>query len=260
MIDAYSVAREAGMGRRMNTIMQTCFFAISGVLPRDEAIDQDQEGDRENLWQARGSGAKNFAAVDAALAHLHRGQCQHSRAPAFDILRRVPARGAEFRHATCSATMSAGRGDLLPVSALPPDGTFPTGTAQWEKRNIAQEIPVWDKRSASSAASAPGLPACRDPRQGLRRRETGGAPAPSRPQRRRWRGHEDDSIPCKSRPKTARAAALCVAVCPRSRTRATQSIKPLIWSRRPHCASPKARTGVLPDLPSIDRTRLRIDR
>ncbi|OQC40109.1 MAG: Pyruvate-flavodoxin oxidoreductase [Acidobacteria bacterium ADurb.Bin051] len=146
VIDAYAVAREAGLGVRINTIMQVCFFAISGVLPREEAIAKIKEA-IEKTYGKRGKVVieQNFAAVDAALAHLHEV--------------RVPATATATRHRPpivseeapeivqrVSAVMLANKGDLLPVSAFPVDGTWPTGTTQWEKRNIALEIPIWDPK------------------------------------------------------------------------------------------------------------------
>jgi pyruvate-ferredoxin/flavodoxin oxidoreductase len=143
VIDAYRVAREAGMGGRINTVMQVCFFALSGVLPREEAIGRIK-GAIEKTYGKRGAEvvARNFAAVDASLAHLHEvavpGALSGRPRPPV-----VPTAAPDFVKRV-SAVMMAGKGDLLPVSAFPADGTWPLGTAQWEKRNLAQEIPVWD--------------------------------------------------------------------------------------------------------------------
>ena len=144
LIDAYGVAREAGMGSRINTIMQTCFFAISGVLPRGEAIAAIKHAIQETYGK-RGEAVvqKNFAAVDQALSHLHQVKVPEKVSATFDVLPPVPARAPAFVREVVG-TIIAGNGDALPVSALPIDGTFPTATAQWEKRNIAQQIPVWD--------------------------------------------------------------------------------------------------------------------
>ncbi len=143
-IDAYRVAREAGMGGRINTIMQACFFAISGVLPRDEAIAQIKKA-IEKSYGKRGADvvAKNFAAVDAALAHLHEAFVP---AAATAARRRPPlvSDAAPDFVKRVTAMMMAGKGDLLPVSAFPVDGTWPLSTSRWEKRNIGAEIPVWD--------------------------------------------------------------------------------------------------------------------
>ncbi|MGC1955398.1 MAG: pyruvate:ferredoxin (flavodoxin) oxidoreductase, partial [Gammaproteobacteria bacterium] len=143
-IDAYKVAREAGMARRINTIMQTCFFAISGVLPRDEAIKKIK-GAIEKTYRNKGPDIvrKNFAAVDHTLSHLSEVEVPEVASSTREIPPPVPATAPEFvRQVT--AMMMAGRGDELPVSALPADGTYPTGTTAWEKRNISQFVPVWE--------------------------------------------------------------------------------------------------------------------
>jgi pyruvate-ferredoxin/flavodoxin oxidoreductase len=143
-IDAYSVAKEKQLGNRINTIMQTCFFAISGVLPRDEAITKIKESIRKTYGK-RGEPVvrQNFAAVDAALAHLHEVSIPAEVTSAHELPAVVPAAAPEFVQRVTSEII-AGRGDQLPVSAFPVDGTFPVGTSQWEKRNIAQEVPVWE--------------------------------------------------------------------------------------------------------------------
>jgi pyruvate-ferredoxin/flavodoxin oxidoreductase len=143
VIDAYGVAKEAGMGGRINTIMQTCFFAISGVLPREEAIAKIKESIKKTYGK-RGEAVirQNYRAVDEALAHLREVSVPASATARFDLPPIVPERAPEFvRQVT--AEIIAGRGDALPVSALPADGTYPVATSQWEKRNIAQEVPVW---------------------------------------------------------------------------------------------------------------------
>jgi pyruvate-ferredoxin/flavodoxin oxidoreductase len=144
VIDAYQVARDTGMGVRINTIMQVCFFALSGVLPRDEAIEHIKRA-IEKTYGRKGEAIvrKNFEAVDHTLAHLHevrvpRDALGKERRPV------VPRTAPDFVQRV-TAPMLAGKGDLLPVSALPVDGTWPTGTTKWEKRSIAAEIPVLDK-------------------------------------------------------------------------------------------------------------------
>ena len=144
VVDGYKIAKEAGLGTRINTVLQTCFFALADVLPEDGAIEAIKDSIRRTYGK-RGESVmqRNFAAVDAALANLHevqippeatgqRGMIPPVSQDAPDFVRRITAR------------MIAGEGDLLPVSALPVDGTFPTDTARWEKRSIAQEIPIWD--------------------------------------------------------------------------------------------------------------------
>src|SRR5262249_31903824 len=145
-IDAYALAKQAGMGGRINTIMQTCFFAISNILPREESIAHIKKA-IEKSYGKRGPDVvrRNCELVDQAIAHIHEipvpeaPSAKRSRPPlvaeeAPDFLQKV------------TAVMMAGKGDLLPVSAFPVDGTWPVGTAKWEKRNLALEIPVWDPK------------------------------------------------------------------------------------------------------------------
>ncbi len=157
-INAYAVAKDNQLGNRINTIMQTCFFAISGVLPRDEAIVKIKESIRKTYGK-RGEPVvrQNFAAVDAALAHLYevvipspngrgvRGEGAELSAtkPSPNPLPKGEGEMPDFVRNVTLEIMS-GRGDLLPVSAFPVDGTYPVATAQWEKRNIALEVPVWE--------------------------------------------------------------------------------------------------------------------
>ena len=132
------------MGVRINTIMQTCFFAISGVLPRDEAIDHIKKAIKKTYGK-RGEAivAQNFAAVDAALEHLHQVTVPSAASSTIAMRAAVPENAPEFVKGL-TAEIIAGRGDACPVSMMPVDGTFPTGTTQWERRNIALDVPVWD--------------------------------------------------------------------------------------------------------------------
>ena len=147
VIDASAVARAAGLGSRTNTVLQTCFFAISGVMPREEAIEKVKAAITKTY--ARKSMAivqKNHEAVDASLAHLHEVQVPTSAAGQRDLIPPVPSDAPPFvREVT--ATMLAGRGDELPVSALPVDGSYPSGTTRYEKRNISEIIAVWDNEA-----------------------------------------------------------------------------------------------------------------
>ncbi len=143
VIDATSVARELGLGPRVNTILQTCFFAISGVLPREDAIAAIKHA-IEKAYGRKGGAVvdKNFAAVDAALAHLHEVAVPRELTGA-ELAPLVPDSAPEFVRKV-TALMMAGRGDEIPVSAMPVDGSFPPGTTIYEKRNIAVEVPRWD--------------------------------------------------------------------------------------------------------------------
>jgi len=145
VIDGYKVARDTGMGSRVNTIMQTCFFAISGVLPKDEAIAAIKKAIKKT-YGAKGDEIvnKNFAAVDGTLANLHEVKVPETATSALAMPPVVSEKAPDFVKDTLGKII-ANEGDDLPVSAMPVDGTFPTATAQWEKRNIALEIPVWDE-------------------------------------------------------------------------------------------------------------------
>jgi pyruvate-ferredoxin/flavodoxin oxidoreductase len=145
VIDGYEVAKAAGMGMRINTIMQTCFFAISGVLPREEAIKQIKKS-IEKTYGRRGEIVvqKNFAAVDAALSHLHEVAVPEATT-GYELPPIISPLAPDFVSRVLGEII-AGNGDNLAVSAFSPDGTFPTATAQWEKRNIALDVPVWDEK------------------------------------------------------------------------------------------------------------------
>lgn len=145
VIDAYAVAKATGMGNRINTIMQTCFFAISGVLPREDAIARIKHA-IEKTYAKRGPAVvqQNFEAVDATLAHLHEVAVPGLPTASRRLPALVPDAAPDFVKRV-TAMMLANQGDRLPVSAFPIDGTWPTGTAKWEKRSIASEIPVWDE-------------------------------------------------------------------------------------------------------------------
>lgn len=144
VIDAYHVAGQTGMGFRINTIMQTCFFAISGVLPREEAIASIKHS-IEKTYGKKGEEIirQNFNAVDQTLANLFEVNVPDHITSAIEMPPIVSSKAPEFVRSV-TARIIAGKGDQIPVSSMPIDGTFMTGTAQWEKRNIALEIPVWE--------------------------------------------------------------------------------------------------------------------
>ncbi len=146
VIDGYQVARDTGMGSRMNTILQVCFFAISKILPREEAIEAIRQSIRDTYGR-KGEEIvqKNMKAVDETLAHLHEVKVPAKATSTIEIPAPFPANAPDFDR-NVLGTIYANRGDELPVSAFSCDGTFPTGTAKWEKRNIALEIPVWDTK------------------------------------------------------------------------------------------------------------------
>ncbi|MDI7277292.1 MAG: pyruvate:ferredoxin (flavodoxin) oxidoreductase, partial [Anaerolineae bacterium] len=142
-INAYEVASEVGLGNRINTVMQTCFFAINPVLPRDRAIAEIKRSIEETYGKrGRAVVEKNLAAVDAALQRLYRIPVPDRATSCVEPLPAVPPEAPEFVQRV-TGPIIAGLGDQLPVSALPADGTFLRGTTRWEKRNLALEVPVW---------------------------------------------------------------------------------------------------------------------
>jgi pyruvate-ferredoxin/flavodoxin oxidoreductase len=215
VIDAYKVARDAGMGNRINTIMQTCFFAISGVLPREEAIEAIKKAIRETYGK-RGDAVvdKNFAAVDSALAQLHQVHVPEKVTSGFDILPSVSRKAPPFVRDVLGMII-AGDGDALPVSAMPVDGTFPTGTALWEKRNIAQEIPVWDVALCIQCGKC--VLVC--PHAVIRARvydssALAGAPESFKSAKPRWREFETLRYTLQVSPEDCTGCNLCVEICP----------------------------------------------
>ena len=215
VIDGYKVAREAGMGTRINTIMQTCFFAISGVLPRDEAIAQIKKAIKKTYGK-RGEVVveKNFAAVDRALAHLEKVTLPSAASSEFDLIPSISSKAPAFVRDVLGQ-IAAGQGDLLPVSAIPAGGAFPTGTAQWEKRNIAQFIPVWDKDLCIQCGKC--VMVC--PHAVIRAKVYGSelgdkAPATFQWAKPKWRGMEQDRYTLQVAPEDCTGCGVCVDVCP----------------------------------------------
>jgi pyruvate-ferredoxin/flavodoxin oxidoreductase len=215
VIDGYRVARETGMGGRINTIMQTCFFAISGVLPRAGAIAAIKRA-IEKTYGKRGEAVvrKNFAAVDRTLEHLHEVRVPGRITSTFDRRPPVPAEAPAFVQEV-TARMIAGEGDGLPVSALPADGTYPAGTTRWEKRNIALEIPVWDEALCIQCGKC--VLVC--PHAVIRAKVVGaaalaGAPPKFKTAAARWREFPDARYTLQVAPEDCTGCSLCVEVCP----------------------------------------------
>jgi len=215
VIDAYRVARDIGMGARINTIMQPCFFAISGVLPQDEAIAAIKRS-IEKTYGKRGEAVvrRNFAAVDGALAHLYEVKVPERATAAFDVRPPVPAEAPEFVQKV-TARILAGEGDALPVSALPADGTYPSGTTQWEKRNIALEIPVWDTEICIQCGKCVLI--C--PHAVIRAKVydpalLANAPGTFTSAPARWREFKDLRYSLQVAPEDCTGCTLCVEICP----------------------------------------------
>lgn len=215
-INANQVAKETQLGNRINTIMQTCFFAISGVIPQEEAIERIKESIRKTYGK-RGEPVvrQNFAAVDAALRYLHQipvpASVSHSVETAVPgLLDDAP----EFVQRV-TAEIIAGRGDQLPVSAFPLDGTYPVGTAQFEKRNIALEVPVWEEDLCIECGKC--VMVC--PHSAIRAKvcdETDLATAPEGFKRisAKWREMPDKLYTIQVAVEDCTGCQLCVEVCP----------------------------------------------
>jgi pyruvate-ferredoxin/flavodoxin oxidoreductase len=216
VIDAYGIAGQTGMGRRINTIMQTCFFAISGVLPRDEAIAKIKYM-VEKTYGKKGRRLleRNFAAIDATLDGLHQVPVPAQVTSDFEKPPLVAAGAPEFVQKV-TATIIEGRGDLLPVSAIPADGTWPVGTAAYEKRNIALELPEWDEVLCTHCGKCPLV--C--PHAAIRSKvfpaeRAEGAPASFKHVKVRGKDFPaDHQITYQVAPDDCTGCGLCVEVCP----------------------------------------------
>jgi pyruvate-ferredoxin/flavodoxin oxidoreductase len=215
VVDGYRVAKEAGLGTRVNTVLQTCFFAIADILPPDEAVAAIKDAIVKSYGK-RGETvlSRNFAAVDGALAALHEVAIPAEAGEGPAMLPPVPDGAPDFvRRVT--AAMIAGEGDLLPVSALPVDGTFPTDTARWEKRSIAREIPVWDPAICIDCAKC----ALVCPHAAIRMKvyEPGEADAaPEGFKHKEWRDRERPGrwMTIQVAPDDCTGCGICVDVCP----------------------------------------------
>jgi len=214
-IDAHEVAEKTGMGNRINTIMQTCFFAISGVLPREEAIYQIKKS-IEKTYGKRGEAVvnRNFEAVDHTLANLH--EVKYSEVPTSKIRLNsaMAAEAPEFVQ-NVLGPMIVYEGDSVPVSALPHDGTFPTATSQWEKRNIALDIPVWDPDVCIQCGKCVFV--C--PHAVIRMKVYDGAVLADAPEtfkstEAKFKGVPGDKYTIQVAPEDCTGCALCVEACP----------------------------------------------
>ena len=215
VIDGYKVAREAGMGSRINTIMQTCFFAISGVLPREDAIKQIKKS-IQKTYGKRGEAVvqKNFAAVDHALSHLEKVELPPAAGSSFDLTGAFSDKAPKFVHDVLGK-MAEGKGDLIPVSAIPAGGAFPSGTAQWEKRNIAQFIPVWDKDLCIQCGKCVMVCPHAVIRAKVYEAELGDkSPATFKWAKPKWRGMEQERYTLQVAPEDCTGCGVCVEVCP----------------------------------------------
>jgi len=215
VVDGYRVAKEAGLGTRVNTVLQTCFFAIADILPPDEAVSAIKAA-IVKTYGKRGETVltRNFAAVDGAIAALAEVMIPAEVGEGPPMLPAVPADAPDFVQRV-TAAMIAGEGDLLPVSALPVDGTFPTDTARWEKRSIAREIPVWDPAICIDCAKC----ALVCPHAAIRMKVFEPAAAEGGPvgfKTKEWkdREHHGRLMTIQVAPDDCTGCGICVDVCP----------------------------------------------
>ncbi|MBN2195103.1 MAG: pyruvate:ferredoxin (flavodoxin) oxidoreductase [Polyangiaceae bacterium] len=261
-IDGLKVAREAGMGNRINTVMQTCFFAISGVLPRDEAIEKIKKT-IEKTYGRKGADvvARNKAAVDMTLANLH--EIVPPAAATTDRMRppTVPEAAPQFVK-DVTAVMLANRGDSLPVSAFvgQADGTWPTATTQWEKRNIANEIPTWDPSICIQCNKC----ALVCPHAAIRAKVVDPAKLAAAPEGFKsvpFKGNEfkGQAYIIQVAPEDCTGCNLCVEVCP-AKDKSNPKHKSLNMTlQRPIREAERARYAFFLSLPEVDRAAVKAD-
>ena len=257
VIDGSRIAHEAGMPGRVNTIMQTCFFAISGVLPARQAVAAIKHA-IEKTYGRRGETIlrKNFAAVDATLAQLEEVNVPQAATAAFDVRPPVPASAPAFVQ-NVTARIIAGDGDRLPVSALPVDGTYPTGTTRWEKRNIALGIPEWDEGLCIQCGKC--VLVC--PHAVIRSKvyapaALAGAPAGFKSAPAKWREFSDARYTLQVSPEDCTGCVLCVEVCPvKSKSEVKHKAINMVPARPVHDAE-AANWAFFLGLPTPDRAPL----
>jgi pyruvate-ferredoxin/flavodoxin oxidoreductase len=260
VIDAFRVARDTGMGVRINTIMQTCFFAISGVLPREEAIEHIKKSIKKTYGRKGDEVVqKNFAAVDHTLSHLyevpkptkvtakvHRESIVSADAP--DFVKRV------------SGMMLANKGDLLPVSAFPVDGTWPVGTARYEKRNIATEIPVWTPNICIQCNKC--VMAC--PHAAIRAKvyepkDKNGAPETFKSMDYKGQDFKGSVYSLQVAPEDCTGCNVCVAVCP-AKDKSNPKEKAINMRPQPPLReAERTNYEFFLKIPEADRTKLKLD-
>jgi len=257
VIDGYKVARDAGMGTRINTIMQTCFFAISGVLPREEAIAQIKKA-IQKTYGKRGEAVvqKNFAAVDHALAHLEKVALPAASTSSFDLTGAFSTKAPKFVHDVLGK-IAEGKGDQIPVSAIPAGGAFPSGTAEWEKRNIAQFIPVWDENLCIQCGKCVMVCPHAVIRAKIYSPELGDkAPVTLKWAKPKWRGMENERYTLQVAPEDCTGCALCVETCP-VKNKSDASKKAInMAAQEPLRATERENWEFFLGLPEVDRTKL----
>jgi len=256
-IDAYELAKKAGMGTRINTIMQTCFFAIAGILPKDEAIAHIKKA-IEKTYGKRGPEVvrRNCEMVDQSLDHLHEIPLPASVSATYRRPPLVSEKAPDFVQKV-TAVMLAGKGDLLPVSAFPVDGTWPVATAKWEKRNIALEIPVWDAKICIQCNQC----ALVCPHAAIRAKvydagDLAGAPSTFKSTPYKGLDHKGKTYTIQVAPEDCTGCNLCVNVCP-AKDRTNPKHKAIDMHPQAPLREPeRANYDFFLNIPEIDRTAM----
>jgi pyruvate-ferredoxin/flavodoxin oxidoreductase len=257
-IDARAVAQATGMGARINTIMQTCFFALSAVLPREAAIGEIKHA-IEKTYSRKGQAVveKNFAAVDQTLAGLQQvliGSSVDGR----ELPPVVPAAAPDFVQRV-TATMLAGKGDLLPVSAFPVDGTWPVGTSKYEKRNIADEIPVWEPSlciQCNKCAIVCPHSAIRV--KGVPQEALEGAPATLKTMPYKGAEAKGGAYVLQVAPEDCTGCTLCLKVCPGKDKADPQRLALAMAAKTPRVETERDNFAFFLDLPEIERADIKL--
>ncbi|MCB8925075.1 MAG: pyruvate:ferredoxin (flavodoxin) oxidoreductase [Ardenticatenaceae bacterium] len=257
VVDGYQVAKETKMGRRINTIMQTCFFALSGVLPTDEAIAAIKTAIKKTYGK-RGEAVvqQNYDAVDSALAHLYEVEVPSAATSDFERPSIVPDYAPEFIQSV-TARIIEGVGDSLPVSALPVDGTYPTGTTKWEKRNIATEIPVWDPDICIQCGKCAFV--C--PHAVIRMKvydtdKLADAPETFKSTEARYKEFKGQAFTLQVAPEDCTGCSLCVEVCPVKNKRQPKFKAINMQPQAPLREQERENWNFFLELPQVDRTTI----
>ncbi len=260
VVDAYKVAAETGMGRRINTVMQTCFFALSGVLPREQAIEEIKSTIRKTYGK-RGESVlqKNFAAVDASLDGLVEVKVPSQATSKLRRLSFSTDAGSSFIERVTNLLLD-GKGDLLPVSAMPVDGTFPTGTAKIEKRSIALEIPIWDPEICIQC----GLCALVCPHAAIRMKPFRSESVHGAPQSfvsRPWKGKEwpDHLMTIQVAPDDCTGCGVCVDICPAHSKEVVKHKAINMQPKLDHLDRERTNFEFFLQLPQVDRTLVKLE-